>query len=196
MTHEEISMQTKLLLCDTLKQIMKHKPFSKITISELIRECNLNRKTFYYHFEDIYDLLKWMLEQETFEVLKQFDLLTDYKDAFDFTINYIQDNAYFLNCIYDSIGRDELKRFLYNDFIGLMEKVIHDTEIRTHVSITDDFSTFICHFYTEAIAGMVIDFFKNPNICDKDTIYNYFSIILYHSLPAILLSKNKAILKQ
>ena len=99
MTHEETSLQTKKALCASLKKLMKEKPFSKITVSELIKECNLNRKTFYYHFEDIYSLLKWMLEQETFEILKQFDLLVDYRDAFDFVIDYVKGNSYFLNFI-------------------------------------------------------------------------------------------------
>lgn len=70
MTHEETSYQTKMMLCASLKKIMKHKPFSKITVSELIKDCDLNRKTFYYHFEDIYRLLKWTLEQETFLYLR------------------------------------------------------------------------------------------------------------------------------
>lgn len=50
---------------------MRRKPFSKITVSELIKTCNVNRKTFYYHFEDIYDLLKWMLEQEAVAVVRR-----------------------------------------------------------------------------------------------------------------------------
>ena len=61
MTHEENSLRTKTALCNSLKELMKQKTFSKITVSELIRHCNITRKTFYYHFEDIYGLLKCML---------------------------------------------------------------------------------------------------------------------------------------
>lgn len=186
MTHEETSLQTKTMLCTSLKKIMKHKAFSKITVSELIKDCNLNRKTFYYHFEDIYGLLKWMLEQEAFEVVRQFDLLVDYKDAFDFVIDYVNENAYFLNCIYDSVGRDQLKRFFYKDFIGLIEKIIRDTEKKLGVTINDHYRQFLCNFYTEAIAGMLIDLFQNPDICDRDRTFEYFSVILNNSLPAVL----------
>ena len=135
MRREEASLKTKKSLCNALKKVMKHKPFSKITISELIRECEINRKTFYYHFEDIYDLLKWMLEQEAFEVVRQFDLLVDYKDAYNFVVNYVKQNSYFLNCIYDSVGRDELKRFFYKDFIGISEKIISECADDLNVSL-------------------------------------------------------------
>ena len=193
MTHEETSLQTKMTLCNSLKKIMKQKPFSKITVSELIQDCNVNRKTFYYHFEDIYGLLKWMLEQEAFEVVKQYDLLIDYNDAFGFVMDYVEKNSYFLNCIYDSVGRDELKRFFYKDFIGIIEQIIRDFEKDLNVTITDDFRNFLCHFYTEAIAGMLIDLFQKREQHDRDTIFKYFSVMLHNSLPAVLLSQNTTV---
>ncbi len=193
MTHEESSLQTKLMLCSSLKEIMKHKAFSKITVSELIKDCNLNRKTFYYHFEDIYGLLKWMLEQEAIEVVKQFDLISDYEQAFNFVMDYVEKNAYFLNCIYDSVGRDELKRFFYNDFVGIVGKIIDDYEINHNITITDNFRAFVVDFYTEAVAGMVINLFKNSNSpdhpsahCDRKTMLDYFYVVMNYSLPALL----------
>lgn len=55
------SLNTKKMLSGALKNAMKSKSLSKITVSELIEACGVNRKTFYYHFQDIYDLLKWIL---------------------------------------------------------------------------------------------------------------------------------------
>ncbi len=191
MTHEESSLQTKKILCASLKKIMKHKAFSKITVTELIKDCNLNRKTFYYHFEDIYGLLKWMLEQEAFDVIEQFNVLEEYKDAFNFILDYVNENAYFLNCIYDSVGRDQLKRFFYKDFEVLTKKIIHDTEQHLNLSIDDHYRSFLCCFYTEAVAGMLINLFQNPEICDRDKTFEYFSVIIYNSLPAVLIGKTK-----
>lgn len=186
MTHEENSYRTKKILCDTLKELMKHKAFSKITVSELVRSCNVNRKTFYYHFEDIYDLLKWMLEQEAIEVVKGFDIVEEYKDAFLFVINYVEKNSYVLNCIYDSVGRDELKRFFYQDFIGLIENIIKEGEEKLHVTLTDDFRMFLCNLYTESIAGMLINFFQKPESFDKEKLMEYFSVVMTNSIPAVL----------
>lgn len=53
MKHEITSLNTKRTLAESLKKLMKTKSFSKITVSEIIADCGLNRKTFYYHFEDI-----------------------------------------------------------------------------------------------------------------------------------------------
>ena len=189
MTHEEISLRTKTTLSNSLKELMTHKPFYKITVSELIRHCNINRKTFYYHFEDIYDLLKWILEQEAIEVVKQFNLTTNCKDAFLFVIDYVENNSFFLNCIYDSIGRDELKnRFFYNDFIGIVERFIRTTEKNMNITISDDFRSFLCNLYTEGIAGMIINLFQHPDIYNKEQLVEYFTVMLETSVPAVISS--------
>ena len=125
MKHEEISLNTKRMLAASLKKFMAKKPFSKITVSELIADCDINRNTFYYHFEDIYALLRWMLETEAIEVVKQFDLITDYEEAINFVMDYVEANDHILNCAYDSIGREEMKRFFYPEFTGIISCLLY-----------------------------------------------------------------------
>lgn len=185
MTHEEATLQTKTALAGSLKKFMEKKPLGKITVSEIIADCNVNRKTFYYHFEDIYSLLKWMLEQEAIEVVKNFDLLIDYEDAIRFVIGYVKDNSHILNCAYDSMGRDELKRFFYNDFVSLVKNVVNDTEQKCGLCITDDFKEFICDFLTEATAGMLVNGFKEKYKLNKSNIICNITVII-NSLPDML----------
>ena len=73
MKHEISTQQTKEKLAASLKRKMTKKPLNKITVSELIEDCDLNRRTFYYHFEDIYALVAWMFEQEAVKLLKHSD---------------------------------------------------------------------------------------------------------------------------
>lgn len=67
MKQQEATLKTKQALAAALKEKMLKKSFSKISVSELIDASNINRKTFYYHFEDIYALLKWTFEQDAIE---------------------------------------------------------------------------------------------------------------------------------
>ena len=168
MKHEVTTMNTKRTLAASLKRFMEKKPLSKITVSEIIADCGVNRKTFYYHFEDIYALLKWMLEAEAIEVVKQFDLLVDYREAVLFVMNYVRKNKHLLCCAYDSMGRDEMKRFFYSDFIDITRKAVHDAEQRLGVHVEDDFKKFLVHFYTEDIAGLLIDEFTSKEGHDPE----------------------------
>lgn len=184
MTHEETNRKTKMRLANALKEKMKVKSLKKITVKELVEDCGLNRKTFYYHFEDLYDLVKWILEEEAVKVVEQFDFNSNFRDTVNFVLDYVQDNAYMLNCVYDGIGRDEMKRFLYQDFVLLINRLIDlyvvDKDINEH------YKAFICDFYCEAIAGVLINWFQDMDKMNKDDVVVYLDTVLNVSIPALL----------
>ena len=186
MTNRERSLKTKKALAAALKSGMEKKTLSKITVSELIAECNINRKTFYYHFQDIYDLLKWMLEEEAIEVVKKFDMIVDSEEAFDFIMNYVEENKHIINCAYDSMGNEELKRFFYTDCYGIIRSVIENGEQVLGLSVDDSFKDFMAEFYTEASAGMLIAWVKNRVTQDRETVKKNLLLICRVSIPAIL----------
>ena len=185
MKHEEATLKTKTALSSSLKKFMKKKPLSKITVSEIIADCNVNRKTFYYHFEDIYDLLKWTLEQEAFDVVKNFDLLIDYEDAIRFVVDYVNKNAHILNCAYDSMGREELKRFFYNDFVGIVKNVVEEAKTSCGVRVEEDFENFLCDFLTEATAGLLVNGFKDREKLKQENVSKNIAVMI-DVLPEVL----------
>ena len=97
MKHNINSTNTKQMLAEALISLSNKKDFSKITVSEIVDYCNINRKTFYYHFTDIYDLLEWHLNNELSRAISQFDPLKDTTAIIAYAINYIN------QCLYPSI---------------------------------------------------------------------------------------------
>ena len=185
MRHEVTSYNTKKTLADSLKNAMKNKPFSKITVSEIINDCGVNRKTFYYHFEDIYALLKWMFEEEAIEMVKHFDLLINYEEAIRFVMNYVDKNEYIISCAYDSIGRDEMKRFFYADFMDIVTSVIDTAEKNLGNKIDPDFKKYAAKFYTEALAGMLIGWVKDRDNLDRETTIGYLTTLIGMALESM-----------
>ncbi|MFR8547854.1 MAG: TetR/AcrR family transcriptional regulator C-terminal domain-containing protein [Lachnospiraceae bacterium] len=186
MKNEEISLYTKKTFSESLKKAMKKKPFQKITVSDLVRDCNVNRKTFYYHFEDIYALLKWTFEQEAIEVVKHFDLVEDYEEAINFVMDYVEENDYILNCACDSIGRDELKRFFYADFLDIIVSFIDGTEQATGKTLDPGYKDFLSYFYMESLAGMLLDWIREKDKRARHTIVRYICSTMQDSLMGIL----------
>ncbi|MGN0488255.1 MAG: TetR/AcrR family transcriptional regulator C-terminal domain-containing protein [Ruminococcus sp.] len=186
MKHEITSLNTKRKLAESLKKIMRKKSFSKITITEIVADCGLNRKTFYYHFEDIYALLKWMLESEAVEVVKEFNLIVDYEEAIIFIMDYIEENDYIISCAYDSIGRDEMKRFFFSDFNELVASIIDNAEKETGKNLSDEYKEFLCFFYTEALTGILIDWIKNRKGKNRQMVIEYLVKTMRESLLGIL----------
>ena len=61
---------TKRALASALKSLMEEMPFAKITVADICEKCGMNRKSFYYHFRDKYDLINWIYDTEFISVAR------------------------------------------------------------------------------------------------------------------------------
>jgi probable dihydroxyacetone kinase regulator len=188
MKHEVTTLATKKALGSSLKKFLATKTFSKVTVSEIIEDCGVNRKTFYYHFEDMYALLKWMLEQEAINIVRKFDLVIDYEEAMAFIRDYVEQNDHVLKNIYNSVGRDALKRFFYADFVGMIHGVVEQAEREWGTNSPEDFKEFLCRFYSEAVAGMLIECINDRSVRNWEKTIQYIHTIFQTSFPSILRS--------
>jgi probable dihydroxyacetone kinase regulator len=57
---------TKRTLSETLKKILQEKSLDKVTVVDIVETSAINRQTFYYHFQDKYELLVWIYFNELF----------------------------------------------------------------------------------------------------------------------------------
>ena len=62
---------TKRALALAMKELMKTTPFSKISVGDICEKCEMNRKSFYYHFKDKYDLINWIYSTEFIANMQQ-----------------------------------------------------------------------------------------------------------------------------
>ncbi|GHH99663.1 TetR/AcrR family transcriptional regulator [Neobacillus kokaensis] len=56
-------VRTRKLIMDSFIELSGKKEFKDITVKDITTEAMINRATFYYHFEDIYDLLEKVLSE-------------------------------------------------------------------------------------------------------------------------------------
>ena len=62
---------TKKKIADCVRQLMKRKEISKITIGDIMEATGMSRQSFYYHFKDIYDLVEWSCLEDARKALEE-----------------------------------------------------------------------------------------------------------------------------
>lgn len=65
------SQITKQALAEAMKELMAKMPMEKIGVGEIVARCGLNRKSFYYHFRDKYQLVNWIFYTEVFARIQE-----------------------------------------------------------------------------------------------------------------------------
>lgn len=121
-------MKTEHQFAYELKKMMETVPLDEISVVALSKKCGVSRKTFYYHFRDVYDLLTLVFldEKNCFDM----DSINTNTELLRAIFNYYTKNNRFVDAAINSAGKDLFKEFLYNicfqiifnNFIGRSEE--------------------------------------------------------------------------
>lgn len=71
----------KARIADTLNGLLEHKELDKITVKELVDACNISRQSFYYHFQDIMEVVEWYQDQALRQSIEKSLAAPSYKEA-------------------------------------------------------------------------------------------------------------------
>ncbi len=93
-----------------LKDMMKTMSLGDINVTELCKKCGCHRQTFYYHYQDIYDLVAAIFLNED---LSKMEEATDLKGVLRGFLTYAQANLPFLIATYNSAARDLTEDFIF-----------------------------------------------------------------------------------
>ena len=66
-----MSKETKQLIAETFVELSRQKSIDKVTVKDVVEVCHVSRQTFYYHFQDLTDVMEWMLRQTTEQMLAE-----------------------------------------------------------------------------------------------------------------------------
>ena len=62
-------MDMKGVIAQAAMTLLLEKHIKKLTVKDIVEECHITRQTFYYHFADIPEMFRWILEQQGQRVL-------------------------------------------------------------------------------------------------------------------------------
>ena len=199
MKKQECRERTQRQLAEALEFYLQKKPLEKITVRELIEKVGINRKTFYYYFPDIYGLLEWMVTQESQRLIFEIQNQEDYENSLALVFDSIEKNRHFVNCVYDSMGRDALVRFLNKDFRKViswaMEKGMEDvlkrnggkiTEASNPLGIQQKFLDTLVDSYIASIAQILLLYLQKKSPFNKQECIRFILRYLQSTIPAAL----------
>ena len=150
---------TKRMLSMSLKKLLSKTTLDNITIQDITNDAEVSRKTFYYHFPDIFGLLEWMFQQDAEKLMKKYNNIDVWEQGFMELLCYIKKNKAVCMCTLHSLARDELERFVYKDvhqlILGIMDEVGGD------LTVQEDGKEFVARFYTLSLCSLVVHWMKN-----------------------------------
>ncbi len=175
---------TKRALEDSLKHLLLQKPLNKITISDIAKDCGINRMTFYYHFQDIYDLIEWICVEETARAVNGNKTYETWQQGFLQTFQMVLKNKPFISNVYHSISREKIEDYFYAVTYDLLIGVVE--ELAVGMIVADSDKKFIAEFYNFAFVGLLLDWIKKDMREDPQKIIGRVSTLIHGDVTRAL----------
>lgn len=83
-------LRTRRMLSEAILALIVEKPYESITVSDITARADVNRATFYHHFQTIDELLNYALKAQFDELVARFDTLPSGEGImFDYEANVL-----------------------------------------------------------------------------------------------------------
>ena len=149
-------MKTEHALARALKEMMSSQPLDSISVSALSDKCGVSRKTFYYHYHDIYDLLTEVFLDEKIPNLQN---ANNYDELIDIVWKYYQNNMAFIDATLSSAGKDLFSEFIYNIFYTTTIRFINRYDDAKKIPLSNKKS--IARFYASGYGNSIVYYLSN-----------------------------------
>lgn len=179
-----MSQTTKRALAASLKKLLLQKPLDKITVIDIVEDCEVNRQTFYYHFKDIFDLIEWMCLDEASKALNGQKTYDTWQQGFLQIFHAVQQNKPFIMNVYHSVSREQVELYLHEVTYDLMIGVIE--EQAQGMSVRDEDKRFIADFYKFAFVGLMLDWIRKGMKQDPKEIVEHLSVLIQGDITRAL----------
>lgn len=139
---------TKRALANELQELMAEQPFEKINVAQICQRCHMNRKSFYYHFRDKYDLVNWIFDTEFIALIRNEKPGNSYEEHWAFIetcCRYFYQNHAFYRKALQIKGQNSFSDH-FKEYIRslLMDRL-------SYLLGRDHLDTFTLDFFTDAV---------------------------------------------
>ena len=145
----------KALIAQAYKNKIQHEDVDKITVKSLIEECHISRQTFYYHFQDIMDVLSWIMKQAATNALEQSLKAQSLEEALSIFLSSASTNRQLIQRLLDSQRRAQIEEL----FVQTTKKYLVDLLLHRSVSAVLPYANVdtALDFWAFGITGVLLN---------------------------------------
>jgi AcrR family transcriptional regulator len=167
------SEKTKKLIKNTFAELVnEYQELNKVTVSELVKRADINRGTFYNHYDSIYDVAEEFesdLIKVLFEDSKNLHSIDDFFKYLDYIKEYLKNNEDTYKLLVSS-----KEPFIFLDRLSsLITNKLHEALSSNSKLAKSKTLKFNIDFFTFGVISQVLEYFKETSEYSLDEICEY-----------------------
>lgn len=156
---------TKEKIATAVKELVRQKSIRKITVQDIMDETGMKRQSFYYHFQDIYDVIEWICFKELIHKV-DVEQETSIEEWLGDLIDTIEEDR----CFYRKLANEvEWRRIALRAKEPVAEQIekllLHSRESEGN---TTEENLFLIDFFSTSLIYYLLDFISNKKIMTEE----------------------------
>lgn len=173
---------TKKAITDTFLELLNEKRLDRITVKDIVEKCGVSRKTFYYYFDDIYDLLEKCLEDLKQTSVSKINDISSFEAELQRLAEFVMNNKKAVYHIYNSVSRDKLEDYLYESALPVISGTMNEKLKKSSYSKEDiEIVSMVC---ANAFTSCVLRWVKEGMTADFNYILKRIAVLIEDSLDS------------
>ncbi len=160
-------VDVKRLIAETLLKLLQTKRLEKITVKELVDECGISRQAFYYHFQDILDVVEWWAQETNKRLISASLKAGNAREALTVFLDFVIQFGGVVQNLLESRWRDRMEQLLGNTIFGYLSETLRQTRRSVPVSPAD-LEAYL-HFCSYGLTGLLLEYVSKGNL-DRDAV--------------------------
>ena len=153
---------TKSAIIDAFWQLLEERPYTKITVRDIVERCQVNRNTFYYHFHDIPELLETTIKSDVDQIIQTNGHFGSPTDCLIPIVERCLKRKKAMLHIYRSVKRDVFQNELERIILYTVTQYVHT--VTKDLNIPSEDKTILIQYYKCCLLGYTLDWLdKNMN---------------------------------
>ena len=170
--------RTEKAIMHAFLELLNQYPLDKITVKDIVTACGISRNTFYYHYQDIYDLLRATFAAVAELVLRED--VTTWQESLRSCTRFALENRRAVYHVYRSAHREQLERYLYRVTEERMDRLIR--HLTAQMSISEEDVRYLTLFYKCAVVGILLEWLNADMKGDVDRLISRMGVLLEGNL--------------
>ena len=150
-----MSTNMKNVIADTFFAMVKERGIDKITVKDLVEICHISRQTFYYHFQDIMDVVEWSTRKGIQKAVEMTMECKDPETVLEKVIQAARDNWEIMEGLMRSQKREYIERIFADALRDYILELVSKNAPGMQFNYDD--TMVAIQFYTNGIAGVLVE---------------------------------------
>ena len=156
-----MKLDTKQAIQASFRRLLLVKSLDKITVRDIVEDCGLTRNTFYYHYEDIYDLFDDYLDSRLEYALRALPEESSPEELLLMLLDCICETPQMGRHIFYSRKREAMRLYLHKVITAVIDRYI--SEELQDLQITAADRQLICDTCCQALYGLIEQWITGPD---------------------------------